>query len=116
MGVLHPKYWGVWLAFALILPLIFLPLRWQFWIGKRLGILVHYLAKSRVQDTLTNLQLTFPNQPKSKHKATARQVFINQGIGIFESLCAWFRPNVFKRTFSISGLQHLIDAQNKIKR
>lgn len=52
---LHPKYWGVWLAFALILPLIFLPLRWQFWIGKRLGILVHYLAKSRVQDTLTNL-------------------------------------------------------------
>ena len=92
MGVLHPKYWGVWRIFALILPLIFLPLRWQFWIGKRLGILVHYLAKSRVQDTLTNLQLTFPNQPKSKHKATARQVFINQGIGIFESLCAWFRP------------------------
>lgn len=112
---LHPKYWGIWLAFVLILPLIFLPLRWQFWIGKRLGILVHYLAKSRVQDTLTNLQLAFPNQPKSKHKVTARQVFINQGIGIFESLCAWFRPNVFKRTFSISGLQHLIDAQKQNK-
>ena len=33
----------------------------------------------------------------------------------FESLCAWFRPNVFKRTFSISGLQHLIDAQKQNK-
>ena len=32
---------------------------------------------------------------------------------MFETLCAWFRPNVFTRTVSISGLQHLVTAQNE---
>ncbi|WP_049235927.1 lipid A biosynthesis acyltransferase [Moraxella canis] len=112
---LHPKYWGFWLGFVLILPLIYLPLRWQFWIGKRIGILAFKLSKSRVQDTLTNLKLAFPDHSDLERLSVARQVFINQGIGIFESLCAWFRPNVFKRTFSISGLHHLIGAQQQGK-
>ena len=43
----------------------------------------------------------------------AKQVFVNQGIGVFETLCAWYRPNVFTRTVSISGLQHVVNAQNE---
>lgn len=108
---LHPKYWGLWLAFALILPLIYLPLSVQFKIGKAIGKLVHRLAKRRVSDTMTNLRLAFPDKTDAERAAITRQVFINQGIGIFESLCAWFRPDVFVRTFSISGLHHLIAAQ-----
>ncbi len=108
---LHPKNWGFWLAMALILPLIYLPLRIQFMIGRAIGKLVFKLAKRRVNDTLTNLKLAFPNKTDDERQAIARQVFINQGIGIFESLCAWFRPNVFVRSFSISGLQHLVNAQ-----
>lgn len=112
---LHPKYWGVWLLMALILPLIYLPLRWQFWLGKQIGKLVHRLAKTRVQDTLTNLSLAFPNKSSQEREQIAKQVFINQGIGIFESLCAWFRPNHFVKTFSISGLHHLVNAQKQAK-
>ncbi len=108
---LHPKNWGFWLAMVLILPLIYLPLRIQFMIGRAIGKLVFQLAKRRVNDTLTNLKLAFPNKADDERQAIARQVFINQGIGIFESLCAWFRPNVFVRSFSISGLQHLVNAQ-----
>lgn len=108
---LHPKNWGFWLAMALILPLIYLPLRIQFMIGRAIGKLVFQLVKRRVNDTLTNLKLAFPNKSDDERQAIARQVFINQGIGIFESLCAWFRPNVFVRSFSISGLQHLVNAQ-----
>lgn len=108
---LHPKNWGFWLAMALILPLIYLPLRIQFMIGRAIGKLVFKLVKRRVNDTLTNLKLAFPNKTDDERQAIARQVFINQGIGIFESLCAWFRPNVFVRSFSISGLQHLVNAQ-----
>ncbi len=108
---LHPKNWGFWLAMVLILPLIYLPLRIQFMIGRAIGKLVFQLAKRRVNDTLTNLKLAFPNKADDERQAIARQVFINQGIGIFESLCAWFRPNIFVRSFSISGLQHLVNAQ-----
>lgn len=111
----HPKYWGIWLLFVLILPMIYLPLAWQFWIGRKLGISIYHLAKSRQQDTLTNLKLAFPEKPEIERTLMAKQIFVNQGIGIFESLCAWFRPNVFTRTISISGLQHIINAQNEGK-
>ena len=37
---LIPKYWGIWLLFAIFLPLVYLPLRWHFWLGRTLGILI----------------------------------------------------------------------------
>ncbi len=112
---LHPRYWGIWLSLLLFLPLIYLPLRVQFWLGRQIGKLAHTLITRRVQDTLTNLSLAFPDKSDEEKRQIAKQVFINQGIGIFETLNAWFRPNVFKRTFSISGLQHLIAAQKEGK-
>lgn len=95
----------------LILPCIYLPLRWQFYLGRQIGKLAYLLAKRRVRDTLINLNLAFPQKSDIERQLIAKQVFINQGIGIFESLCAWFRPNHFVRSFSISGLQHLVAAQ-----
>ncbi len=110
---LMPQYWGIWLLLAIILPLIFLPLRWQFWLGRKLGISIYKLLGSRHRDTLTNLKLAFPEKPEVERELMAKQVFVNQGIGIFETLCAWYRPNVFTRTTSISGLQHIVNAQNE---
>ncbi|MBX4378366.1 hypothetical protein K4H02_25230, partial [Mycobacterium tuberculosis] len=42
---LLPQYWGIWLGVALILPLIYLPLRYQFNIGHFLGKLLFGLIK-----------------------------------------------------------------------
>ncbi|WP_066805814.1 LpxL/LpxP family acyltransferase [Moraxella oblonga] len=112
---LKPKYWGIWVFLVIFLPLIFLPLRIQFIIGKKIGQLAFLLIKRRVKDTLTNLTLAFPNKSEAEKLQIVKQIFINQGIGVFETLNAWFRPNVFKRTFSISGLQHLITAQKENK-
>ncbi|WFF39693.1 lipid A biosynthesis acyltransferase [Moraxella nasibovis] len=112
---LKPQYWGIWLALAIFLPLIYLPLRVQFMIGKKIGQLAYRFIPRRVNDTLTNLTLAFPDKSDDEKIAIAKQTFVNQGIGIFETLNAWFRPNVFKRTFSISGLQHLITAQKENK-
>lgn len=99
----------------IFLPLIYLPLRVQFWLGRKLGEMAYLLIKTRVKDTLTNLTLAFAQKSDDEKIRIAKQVFVNQGIGIFETLNAWFRPNVFKRTFSISGLQHLINAQKENK-
>lgn len=110
---LLPQYWAIWLLLALIVPLAYLPLRWQFWLGRKLGISIYTLAGSRRRDTLINLRLAFPEKPEAERELMAKQVFVNQGIGIFETLCTWFRPNIFTRTVTISGLQHVVNAQNE---
>lgn len=110
---LLPQYWGIWLLMAIIVPLAYLPLRWQFWLGRKLGILIYKIAGTRRRDTLINLGLAFPEKPEVERELMAKQVFVNQGIGVFETLCAWYRPNIFTRTVSISGLQHLVNAQNE---
>lgn len=115
LAFLAPKYWGIWLLLALVLPLIYLPLRIQFWIGRKLGIALYHLVKSRRNDTLVNLELAFPEKMAADRELMAKQVFVNQGIGVFETLCAWFRPNVFTRTVSISGLHHLVEAKKQGK-
>ncbi len=108
---LLPSYWGIWLAFAIAFSLIYLPLRWQFKLGQALGKLIFHLAKRRQQDTLINLKLCFPEKSDEERWDMAQQVFINTGVGVFESLCAWFRPDVFTRQVTISGVQHVITAQ-----
>lgn len=110
---LLPQYWLIWLMLALFLLLMYLPLRYQFWIGRKLGIILYHLLQGRRRDTLVNLRLAFPEKMEAERERMAKQVFVNQGIGIFETLCAWLRPNVFMRTFSISGLQHLVQAQQQ---
>lgn len=111
----HPKYWGIWLLLALLLPMVWLPLWVQFWLGRQLGIVIFKIAKRRQKDTLINLSLAFPQKSDDERFTLAKDVFINQGIGIFESLCAWLRPNVFVKCVTIEGLQHLICAKNSGK-
>ncbi len=115
---IHPKYWGIWLAFAVFLPLIYLPLSWQFTSGRWLGKIIFKLAKSRQRVTLINLKLAFPNLSDDQRYQMAEEVFVNQGIGIFESLCAWFLPKKVlnqKIKVDIDGLQHLQNAQQQGK-
>lgn len=108
---LLPTYWGILLFVAVMRLLILLPLRMQFKLGKALGGIIFSLAKRRRQDTLVNLRLAFPEKDDSERLEMAKMVFYNAGVGVFESLCAWFRPNVFTRQVTISGLQHVIKAR-----
>lgn len=108
---LLPQYWGIWLGVALILPLIYLPLRYQFSIGRWLGKTLFWLIKRRRNDTLTNLSLAFAELNDEQRYKMAEKIFINAGVGVFESLCAWYRPDVFTRCVTVSGLQHVKQAQ-----
>lgn len=112
---LLPKYWGIWFMIFILLPLIYLPLSWQFKLGKHLGLLIFYLVKRRQKDTLINFQLIFPEKSEAERFDMAKQVFINAGVGLFESLCAWYRPDVFTRCVTVSGLQHIKTAQQQGK-
>lgn len=112
---MHPKNWAIWLLLLFILPLLLLPLRWQFALGRSLGKILYAIIGSRRKVTLVNLKLAFPDMPEHNRQVMAKQVFINQGIGLFESLSAWFRPKLFKDAVTIEGLEYLKQAQAENK-
>lgn len=112
-GFLAPRYWGVWLAIFILLPMAYLPWRLQCWIGRGLGNLIWRFGRRRRHDTLTNLALCFPEQNPEAHQQMGREVFQNAGIGVFESLSAWLKPERFRRKVTISGLHHLVEAQQQ---
>jgi KDO2-lipid IV(A) lauroyltransferase len=110
---LMPQFWGVWLLLAVLIPLAFLPWVAQYRLGVWIGNLFHRFAKRRRQDTLINLGLCFPEYDDIERQTMCRSVFQNAGVGILESLTAWYRPHVFHRKVTISGLHHLVEAQQQ---
>lgn len=63
--------------------------------------------KSRRKTAARNLEVCFPEWSAAQVQDNTRQVFIDQMIGIFETLDAWYCPYWFKGRFSIEGLEHL---------
>lgn len=108
---LMPQYWGIWLALLLFLPLAFLPWPLQYRLGCAIGWLAHRLARRRKSDTLINLSLCFAELDPQARADMCRDVFRQAGIGLFESLSAWYAPQKFERKVTISGLHHLVEAQ-----
>ncbi len=110
---LTPRYWGVWLLIIILLPMAYLPWRIQRWIGTGLGNLIWRFGQRRRHDTLTNLALCFPELSPDAQRKMGQEVFQNAGLGVFESLSAWLQPQRFRRKVTISGLHHLIEAQQQ---
>ena len=110
---LMPRYWGIWLAILMLLPMAYLPWRAQRALGRGLGSLIWRFGSRRRHDTLTNLALCFPELSAEAQQQMGREVFQNAGIGIFESLSAWLQPQRFRRKVTISGLHHLVEAQQQ---
>lgn len=111
---LSPQYWGIWLVFALMIPLVYLPLSIQFAIGRGVGKLFFKYGKTRRKVTLVNLRLAFPELSEQERYIMAEEVFINQGIGIFETLSAWLRPQKFDNcTVTFDGIEHIQSAQQQ---
>ena len=111
--LLAPRYWGIWLAIMILLPMAYLPWRLQRSIGRGLGNLIWRFGRRRRHDTLTNLALCFPEHDLDARQQMGREVFQNAGIGVFESLSAWLRPQRFRRKVTISGLHHLVESQQQ---
>ncbi len=108
---LAPKYWGIWLGIFLLLPWAFAPWPVQRGLGRAIGRLLWKTLKSRRKTTLTNLQVCYPDLSAQDHLNMGVDVFENMGIGIFETITAWYNPKRFHDKMTISGLEHLRQAQ-----
>ena len=91
--------------------LAILPWAVQYRLGQFLGSVAFNNLKSRRKTTIRNLEVCFPEWTSEQVEANARQVFIDQMIGIFETLNAWYSPQWFKNRVQIEGLEHIQNAQ-----
>lgn len=108
---LLPQYWGIWIGIVFLMILAILPWAIQHRLGHFLGSVAFNNLKSRRKTTIRNLEVCFPEWTPEQLQTNARQVFIDQMIGIFETLNAWYSPQWFKGRVQIEGLEHLQNAQ-----
>ncbi|WP_180190053.1 LpxL/LpxP family Kdo(2)-lipid IV(A) lauroyl/palmitoleoyl acyltransferase [Acinetobacter sp. YH01009] len=112
---LLPQYWGIWIGIVFLMILAILPWAIQYRLGQFLGSVAFNNLKSRRKTTIRNLEVCFPEWASEQVEANARQVFIDQMIGIFETLNAWYSPQWFKNRVQIEGLEHIQNAQAEDK-
>jgi Kdo2-lipid IVA lauroyltransferase/acyltransferase len=108
---LLPKYWGVWIAIIFLMILAILPWAIQHRLAQILGSIAFKAMKSRRETTIRNLELCFSEWSPEQVQENAKQVFIDQMLGVFETLNAWYCPQWFKGRTEIEGLEHIENAK-----
>jgi KDO2-lipid IV(A) lauroyltransferase len=105
---LMPKFWATWLGLSLLRMIRLLPFDLQIWVGSIMGSLIYHVAVKRRKITETNLALCFPEKSASVRKRMTKDVFINSGIGLVETACAWWAPlSSFDSMTQIEGRDYL---------
>lgn len=112
---LLPQYWGIWVGILFLMILATLPWSIQHRLAYLLGNFAFKSMKSRRETTLRNLEVCFPEWIPELVYENARQVFIDQMVGVFETLNAWYYPSWFKGRVTIDGLEHIEKAQKNNK-
>lgn len=105
--LLAPRHWPTWALVGLLWCLAKLPWGVQRRLGAGLGWLAYHLVQPRVADTRINLRLCFPEKSDAEREAMVRDVFRNAGIGVFETLNAWFRDaSYYRDKTTFEGVEH----------
>jgi len=103
-----PRYWPSWFAVGLLRLIARLPFRAKLVAGKYLGLLLLRFAKKRRHVTETNIRLCFPELDAAQRAAMVREIFIQNGIGVFEIAWAWWaKGEEVQGRYRVEGLEHL---------
>ncbi|MGO1708403.1 MAG: lysophospholipid acyltransferase family protein, partial [Oleiphilaceae bacterium] len=88
-----------------------LPIRFQWWLGKQVGLLAWHFAGRRRHIADVNIRLCFPELTTTQQTALVRNSFIANGIGLMELGIAWFRnPAKLTNITGVHGKEHLDNA------
>lgn len=106
--LVHPRYWGAWLAFGLLWSLGQLPWSLQLLLGRGLGLLAWRFARTRRHFVRTNMRLAFPELSPEAQQAMAQRCVQEAGIGLMESAGAlWGRADRYDALAHYEGFEHL---------
>ena len=110
---LHPRFWGIWLGYALLRLIGFLPYTAKIRFGEAIGSLLYKLAGSRRRLARTNLNLAFPEKSKDEIQQLLLEHFKSLGVGLIEiTVTAWGKHRRNEQDnecafFSYVGLENL---------
>lgn len=111
---LHPRYWLLWLWFAILWLIGRLPLPAIRALGTGIGLLTLKLAKSRRRVTLRNLELCFPEKSEQQRIDIAKQSFAGAGMALLESGLLWYGSHRrIQKLHQVNGMEHLSQQQGK---
>ncbi|WP_432697228.1 LpxL/LpxP family Kdo(2)-lipid IV(A) lauroyl/palmitoleoyl acyltransferase [Marinobacterium sp. YM272] len=104
----HPLFWPNWISTGLLWLLNRLPYSGQLALGRLLGSALYHLVPARRHIVEVNTRLCFPEMSENEQKHFVRDVFINNGIGVFETAMAWWTPRKqFQGRIELKGREHL---------
>lgn len=111
---LHPRFYGIWLAMALLYVLSWLPFSTGMRLCQTLGQTIALLMPRRRRVVDTNLRLCFPDMPAERRKQIGHDHFGQVGRMIFETALLHFAAeNRVAKRMEFEGLEHLQTALAK---
>ncbi len=100
------------LAFGIFLAKIaaHLPLPFLLFLGRIVGRISYYVAKSRKKIIKRNIELCFPELSENEQKKLIKENFTSMGMAIFEVIIAWYMPQKQLEKYLVyEGLENLKD-------
>ncbi len=108
----HPRYWMNWIGVLLLRIVATLPLGAKHAAGKAVGILAYHFVKRRRHITNVNIELCFPELSPDERAKLVKDIFIQNGIGLFEIAWSWWvKPGQLEGLYTLENLDLLREAQ-----
>ncbi len=106
--LLKPRYWLLWFGVGIFWCLTRLPHRGRLAVGRQIGRLAYPFASRRRTIADINLKHCFPELNDTERNHLLRRHFESLGMGLLESLSAWWLPDAaLKPLEHIEGFEHL---------
>ena len=94
-SMLSPRYFLSWLGVGLLYLASLCPIKFQFFLGSIVGVVLHSLNTQRKKIVGINLKLCFPNKTEQERKEMVKEVFKDIGKGLLETGIAWWGSDQF---------------------
>ncbi|NRB38300.1 MAG: LpxL/LpxP family Kdo(2)-lipid IV(A) lauroyl/palmitoleoyl acyltransferase [Pseudomonadales bacterium] len=113
-SLLHPRYWLIWLAYALLRAILLLPYPWIQKLGLWLGYKLAPVIKGRRRVVEVNIGLCFPDIQGEEKTRLVDDIMANNILGFFETAYGWWGNDaVIKKHSKVEGLEHIHKAQQE---
>jgi KDO2-lipid IV(A) lauroyltransferase len=103
-----PRYWLLWIGIGILRLCCLLPYRWQIALGKRLGRFACRVSAKRRAIALRNIEICFPEQDSTEHRALTEAHFEALGASIMEmALGRWASEDKLLSLTHVEGAEHV---------
>lgn len=105
---LAPRYWGIWVAVAIMRASTILPYPLQMRFGRALGRLMHAALRKRRLIANRNISLCFPDADRATVREMVRDHFDSLGMSLAEMALGWWGSDKkIERLVTIEGIENL---------